>query len=189
VLNYFIGFILLITASRAGASIYQWFDGDNNGSLWLSNSVVEPYSDLSSEILWWANLETANLNHSNFAFSDLSFAHLYEANLSASDLSYSNLFNANLGSADLAFADFSGADLQFSNIGNANMFYADFSNANLSNVQNWDSSFWLAAKYDANTIFPEGMNPVDYGMSYLEVPSPAIIPTFAMLFCLQRRRR
>jgi uncharacterized protein YjbI with pentapeptide repeats len=189
VLNYFFGFALLINASPASASIYQWFDGDNNGSLWLSNSVAEPYSDLSSEILWWANLENATLHHSHFVFSDLSFANLYEANLSSSDLSYSNLFNSNLENADLSFTNFNGADLQFSNMGNANMFYANFINANLSNVQNWDLSFWLAAKYNANTAFPDGMNPVDYGMLYLEVPSPAVIPTFAMLFWLQRRRR
>ena len=36
----------------AFADIYQWSDGDGDGSLWLSDSNVEPGADLSGQVLW-----------------------------------------------------------------------------------------------------------------------------------------
>jgi hypothetical protein len=189
VLNYFIGLTFLITSSPACAAIYQWFDGDDNGSLWLSNSIVEPYSDLSSEILWWANLENANLHHTDLMFTNLTFANLENANISSNNLSNANLFNANLENADMAFTNFAGADLQFSNLENANMFYADFTDTNLSNIQNWETGYWLAARYTENTIFPNGMDPTAFGMIELTVPTPGILCMASISLLLHRRRR
>jgi len=184
-----IGTALFICASTANAEIYQWYDGDGDGSLWLSNAVVEPYANVREQVLWWAELPFANLHHANLVFANLSYANLWDANLSAADLSYSNLYAANLGSADLAFANFYGANLRSSNIDDANMFYADFSNADLSDMQKWETAFWMAAKYNNNTIFPEGMNPNTFGMIFIEVPTPGIACMFGVAFVLQRRRR
>ena len=161
-------------ASTASADICQWYDGDGDGSLWLSSSIAEPYSDLSNQVLWWADLQNANLAN---------------ANMSHSNLFNANLFNANLEQSDLAFTNFSGANLLGANMHDANVFYADFSNANLTEIENWDSAFWLAAKYTEETLFPDGMNPTTFGMTLIEVPAPGILSVIGIGFALHRRRR
>ena len=160
--------------STATADIYQWYDGDGDGSLWLSSSNPEPLSDLSRELLWWADLHNTNL---------------FSAYLSTSNLSFADIRNANLEDGDLSFTIFFGADLSGSNITNANLFYADVSNANLSNIENWESAFWLAARYSENTLFPVGMDPDDFGMIEIEVPAPGMIPLLCIPLLIQRRRR
>lgn len=171
------------------ADIWQWEDGDNNGSLWLSDSPVEPYADLSGELLWWAELPFANLHHANLMNTDLSFANLVGANFKIANLTNSNLYGATLEGSVLAYATFFGANLDSANIKDANMFYADFSDANLSNLENWESAFWLAARYNANTIFPEGMDPNDYAMIELEIPAPATGIFIAVLILNLYRKR
>ena len=170
------------------ADIWQWTDGDDNGTLWLSESIAEPYSDLSGQVLWWADLPYANLHHANLSNSELSYANLFGANLKVANLSYANLSYAELENSTLAYANLFGANLESANIENANMFYADFSDANLSNVENWESAFWLAARYNTNTTFPEGMDPNDYSMIEIEVPAPSVF-TIAILTCVTNRRR
>ena len=166
--------ICLFIASIACGDIYQWYDGDGDGSLWLSSSQAEPYSDLSSQVLWWADLQNENLVH---------------ANLSASNLSYANLFNSNLENSDLAYTNFMGANLRSTNMNNANMFFADFSDSNLFEIENWENAFWLASKYTQNTIFPTGMDPDEFGMVEVEVPAPGILSVIGIGFALHRRRR
>jgi hypothetical protein len=170
------------------ADIWQWADGDGNGTLWLSDSVAEPYTDLSGQVLWWAELPNANLHHATLVNTDFSFANLFGANLKIANLSFANLFGANLEESILAYANFFGADLESANINDANMFYANFSDANLANLENWESAFWLAARYNANTIFPEGMNPDEYAMIELEVPAPGGI-AIVLLVCITNIRR
>lgn len=177
------------TTSMSVADIWQWTDGDDNGSLWLSDSLVEPYAVLSGQVLWWADLPFANLHHANLVNTDLSFANLFGANFNVANLSYANLFAANLENTLLAYASFFGATLESANIGDANLFYADFSDANLSNLENWESAFWLAAQYNANTIFPEGMDPNNYAMIELEVPAPATGILFTLLMLNIRKRQ
>ena len=171
------------------ADIWQWEDGDNNGSLWLSDSPVEPYADLSGELLWWAELPFVNLHHANLMNTDLSFANLVGANFKIANLTNANLYGATLEGSVLAYATFFGANLDSANIAEANMFYADFSDANLSNLENWESAFWLAARYNANTIFPEGMDPNDYAMIELAIPCPAAELLFVSLMYGGRRRQ
>jgi hypothetical protein len=173
-LRLILGTLCVFIASTAVADIYQWYDGDGDGSLWLSSSIAEPYIDLSNQVLWWADLQNANLAN---------------ANLSHSNLFNSNFINADLEQSDLAFTNFYGANLQSVNMDNANVFYADFSNANLTEIENWDSAFWLAAKYTEATLFPDGMNPTTFGMTLVEVPAPGILSAFGIGFALHRRRR
>ncbi len=180
---------ILFIASTARAEILQWYDGDGDGSLWLSDSIVEPYIDLSNQNLWWANLPFANLHHANLVSTNFYFAKLSNANLSKANLSYANLIEANLEETDLAYTIFAGANLNSSNIQYANLFFADLSDADMSNMKNWDSAFWLAARYNANTIFPEGMNPDDYGMISIQIPSPAAGIIFTGLLFIPRIRR
>jgi len=178
----------ILVATYANADIYQWHDGDADGSLWLHSSTVEPYLDLSGETLWWADLSFANLHHSNFSFTNLSYAALSNANLKVANLSYANLYDAMLNESALAYSSFVGANLDSADITNANLFHADFSDANLSNVENWESAFWIAARYNNGTIFPDGMNPDDYAMIEVPVPSILYIAGITFSFCKQRRR-
>lgn len=178
----------IFSTATASADIYQWYDGDGNGDTWLSDSVVEPYADLSTQVLWWADLRFANLHHSNLILANLSYANLFSANLSAANLSYADLRDANLEHTDLTYTVFIGANLESSNLGDANLFYADLTDANLSNIENWESALWLAARYNENTIFPDGMNPNEYGMIELAVPTPATALLFTSI-CFVRRRR
>ena len=171
ILGYFLA--SLFSVGPASADVYQWYDGDGDSSTWLSNTVVEPYANLSQQTLWWADLPFANLHHANLILANLSYANLFSANLSAANASYADLHDANLGS---------------SNIGNANLFYADLSDANLLQMENWESAFWLSARYNENTIFPDGMDPHEYGMIELAIPSPATGVLFTCI-CLTRRRR
>ena len=184
-----IGSILIaVIASSTYADIYQWHDGDGNGSFWLSNATAESYTDLSSQLLWWADLESAILHHSNLSYANLSYAKLKGANIAASNLSYANLFDSNLENTSLAFSTFKGANLSLSNIKNANMFNADFSDADLSELENWSEAFWLASTYTANTIFPDGMDPDDYGMVEIEIPTPGVL-YIAWITLFNRNRR
>jgi hypothetical protein len=184
-----IGSILIAAiASSTYADIYQWHDGDGNGSLWLSNTTAESYTDLSSQLLWWADLESAILHHSNLSYANLSYANFAGANIAASNLSYANLFDSNLENTSLAFSTFKGANLSLSNIKNANMFNADFSDADLSELENWSDAFWLASTYTANTIFPDGMDPDDFGMVEIEIPTPGVL-YIAWITLFNRNRR
>jgi len=173
-LRLIVSTIIVFIATVAYGDIYQWYDGDGDGSLWLSSSLAEPYSDLSSQVLWWADLQDKNLEHANISHANLLFA---------------TLENSNLGHSDLAFTNFYGANLRSANLKNANVFYADFSGANLTETQNWDSAFWLAAKYSENTIFPDGMNPETLGMILVEVPAPGIVSLLGIAALVRRRRR
>lgn len=183
-------FLLSVCAtSSALAEISQWVDGDNDGSLWLSDTVVEPFADLSFQTLWWADLPSANLHHANFMYTNLSFANLVGANIKVSDLSYVNLFGANLEGSFIGFSTLHGADLRSTDIGKANLFYVDITDADMTGMQNWESAQWMAARYNDNTIFPEGMYPENYAMFYMEVPSPAVFSLLLFASAVTRRKR
>ncbi|MGY8752461.1 MAG: pentapeptide repeat-containing protein, partial [Phycisphaerales bacterium] len=96
--------ITIVCTNIATADIYQWIDGDRDGSLWLSASLPEPFSNISRQTLWWAELENINLTNSNLSASNISFAHLAKTNLQ---------------NADLSFTLFVGAELRATNLSNA----------------------------------------------------------------------
>ena len=182
-LHTFQGFILrkillsiicaFFVTHSANAAIYQWYDHDYNGSLWLSDSPAIPYENLSGQLLWWADLADASMRGANLSNTNLSFSTFARASLSQVTFSNSWLYGVNFIDADLTYADFTGSNLEYANFQNANLFHVNLSDANLSDLRNWDSAFWLAARYNSNTIFPEGMDPNDYAMFELEVPAPA----------------
>ncbi|MBI69320.1 MAG: hypothetical protein CMJ38_04780 [Phycisphaerae bacterium] len=174
---------LLFAASTARGEIVQWFDGDGDGSLWLSDVVPEPYINLDGAVLWWADLPGANLHTASLRGVNLMFSKLEGANLSVSDLSHASLFGADLRFADLAFTTFHGAFLMEADVYGANLFHVDITSANLSDIQNWEHAQWLTARYNDETVFPEGMYPEDYAMMYMEIPAPSalwLIPVIAI---------
>jgi len=170
------------------ADIYQWYDWDGDGSKWLSDSTVEPNADLSGQLLWWANLSDATLVHANFQNTNLDFSTLARASLSQANFTGASLHGVNFTDADLTNADLTTTDLRFANVKDANLFHANMSNANLSNLRNWEDAMWLAALYNANTIFPEGMHPEELAMIELQVPAPAVGFVFLYVFIKPRRR-
>jgi len=172
----------------AFADIYQWNDGDGDGSIWLSHSNVEPYADLSGQVLWWADLNGAFLHHANLQEANLMYAQLVGANFGSSNLYLVNLYGADLSSANLSFANLSGADMTNTSIGGANLLLADLTNADLSGMTEWDDAFWLAATYTDQTVFPTGMDPDSFGM--IEIPAPsAIVLVVLSFFAAHQRRR
>ena len=180
--------ILGCVSTNLHGEIVQWTDGDGDGSLWLSDSPIEPYVILNGEVLWWANLPGANLHHAQMQYVNLMFAELPGANISAGNLSFANLTNANLINTDLAFTILHGANLANADIALSNLFHADITDANLTGIQNWEEAFWLTARYNENTIFPEGMHPEDYAMIYMEVPAPGNLLWFVTIGLFTRRR-
>jgi hypothetical protein len=166
--------------------IYQWEDGDGDGSLWLSDSVVSPYADMSGQLLWWAELNGANLHHANLQEANLMYAQLAYANFGSSNLYFINLHGADLTDANLSFTILSGADLSSSSVANANLLMADLTNADLSDMAGWEDAFWLAARYNDNTVLPDGMDPDLLGM--IEVPAPATM-FFLVAACIGSCKR
>jgi hypothetical protein len=179
----------LFVAHSANATIYQWYDHDADGSLWLSDSNPVPHVDLSGQLLWWAELSDATLRGANLSNTNLVFSTFGRASLSQVNFSNSWLYGVNFLEADLTYADFTGSNLEYANVQHANLFHVNLSDANLSNLRNWEDAFWLAARYNANTIFPEGMDPDAFAMFELEVPAPAVGFVFLMGTILKPRRR
>jgi hypothetical protein len=175
--------------STSNAEIYQWYDHDYDGSLWLSDSNATPYEDLSGQLLWWAELADASLRGANFSNTNLVFSTFARASLSQANFSNSWLYGVNFLDADLSYADFTGSNLEYANVQHVNLFHANLSDANLSNLRNWEDAFWLAARYNANTLFPEGMNPTEFAMIELEIPTPAAGFVFLGLGLLTPRRK
>ncbi len=106
-------------------------------------------ANLSSAILFDANLSSAKLNSANLSGANLFFAKLVSANLS----------DANLVGAQLSNAKLNGAYLRGANLSDANLRGADLRSAQLS-----DRTDLLEAKYDDETLFPEGFDPETKGM-------------------------
>ena len=179
----------LCIASISNADIYQWYDGDGDQSIWLSESTAVPYADFSGQNLWWADLDWANLHHSNFEETNLMFAHLTGSNFAHSILTSSNLFNAVLSEANLSFANLSYADLSFANVYGANLFSANLTDANLTGIGNWDQAFWMGATYNQNTIFPFGMDPEADCFGMIFVPAPSALALLSIAAFTTRRRR
>ena len=127
-------------------------------------------ADLSDAHLFQADLRYANLSDANLSWADLRYADLSDAYLSDADLRYADLAGAYLHNADLFGADLSDADLRYADLDGADLSYADLSGANLSDVVLWGSATWTGATYDEDTIFPEGMDPDEWGMVFSGPP-------------------
>jgi uncharacterized protein YjbI with pentapeptide repeats len=94
----------------------------------------------------------ATLSNARMHGADLSRARLIGANLSGADLSNADLMGANLCMANLSGADLHGSRLIFSYL-----MGTDLSGANLSDAD------LKEAKYDQNTKWPDGFDPITAG--------------------------
>ena len=192
----------------AVADIYQWYDGDGDGSLWLSSANAEPNADLYSDTLWWADLAGTDLSYSvlaysNFQYADASGAVFLGASAGYSDWSFANLSNVQFGwvsGSSFLEVSFYGANLQFANfgIGGNNFEHADMRNADLRGANMWYMEEWYinyeGAMYDESTVIPEqwlgrGWTPESQGMVYLPIPAPATLALLSLAALTTRRRR
>ncbi len=218
ILSTFLTSLVYANTIVSGA-IYQYYDGDSNGSLFLTDLDAEPFANLSGLTLYWADLAGADLSnaylHGTNMFSadlrgaNLTGAYLHSADMnqalmSGIDLSYAYMLNAQLSGADLtnasleyaflSYADFSGADLSgtdftFANLTNANLQGADLTGADLSQICGCFNADFQNATYDNQTLFSEDMDPDSLGMIF--VPSPGALALLAATWLLgcSSRRR
>lgn len=123
--------------------------------------------DLSGSSLPGADLRQANFSKTILCRSNLQAANLLNANLREANLGGSNLFGANL-----CYANLQNANLCYANLSGANLRRADLRGANLSGVTLWRAELGEAslegAFFDKMTAFPEGVDPEQLGMHFIE---------------------
>ena len=175
-----------ITSSSFG-DIYQWFDGDGDGSL----SLNSPYSTddlanvaISGVTYWWGDFTNAYAPSSSWTGTNLHYADFSGANLRYGVFAYANLTNAIFANADLYSRNFSNSDLSNADLRNTDLYW-------LNGGQNdWDTNNWTGALYDDDTIFPSWLeNPESYGLIYSPIPAPATLALLSVAGFATRRRR
>ena len=211
--------VLMAFCPVAAASIFQYFDGDGDGSLFLTELDAEPSAYLAGQTLYWADLVGVDLSNAYLSGTNLFAADLTEANLAGSymmsanltqaimpgaNLTFSYLYGAqvteaNLSSVDLsyaylAFADISGAnltdaDLSFANLINADFSGAQLSGADLSQVCLGFNTNFEGATYSVDTTFAYGMDPDVLGMIYVPAPGTLAILGLINMIGFRLRRR
>ena len=120
--------------------------------------------DLSYAKLSGANLISAILSGANLIGATLSVANLVGANLVGAQLSDAQLRGAYLSDANLNLANLNGANLNEANLRGTALSGAKLNSAILSSAKLSDATDLLGAKYNGNTLFPEGFNPKARGM-------------------------
>ena len=119
-------------------------------------------SDLREAQLGRAVLAGASLRHANLSRAYLVKANLTKARMTAVKLQKAQLGRANLSDADLVGADLSNADLKYAVLDRANLERVDLRGCDLKHTSLVDVNF-KAAKYDLNTIWPQGFDPKAVG--------------------------
>lgn len=114
-----------------------------------------PGRDYSGVSFVGASLNQANLDRSNFQEADLAMV-----NLQKSFLNYANMRNARLCGSDLR-----GAMLSYTNLQGA-----DLRGADLRDTRIIDATFTslIGAIYDVRTRWPDGFDPLDWDMIFVE---------------------
>lgn len=210
---------LVYSNTIVSGAIYQYYDGDSNGSLFLTDLDAEPFANLSGLTLHWADLAGVDLSNAYLSGTNLFFADLRSANLTGAylhsadmnqalmsgiDLSYAYMLSAQLSGADLSnasleyafltYADFSGADLSnadlsFANLTESNLQGADLSGADLSQICGCFNADFLNATYDDETMFADDMDPDALGMIFVPTPGALALLAVTWLLGCSSRRR
>jgi uncharacterized protein YjbI with pentapeptide repeats len=130
----------LIGAYLKGANLYR---ADLYGSFF--SALHEHYPNYKSHF-FWAKPERQLMG--KYIWADLEAANLMEANLQS----------AYLVSSDLNHANLEGANLEKANLQNANLAKITFN----------ENTKWTNAKYNIETIWPEGFDPDGAGAIFVE---------------------
>lgn len=112
----------------------------------------------------------------DLARTDLSDRDLRVADFQGTNLSGASLRRANLQRAFLASADLSNADLESADLSGADLAFADLTQSQLSGACFRDASLHEArldgAAWDAETVWPEGFNPLQHGVAPMRLTPP-----------------
>ncbi|MFM2056150.1 MAG: hypothetical protein RLY71_535 [Pseudomonadota bacterium] len=127
-------------------------------------------------------LENITYPNSNFSESDLRGAFISKSNQMGSDFSGSNLAAAFLNHAKLDCSSFVGAllryaDFSMTHLVKTNFTQADLYGCNLSGTNlcgaimlgmNLEQADFHDAVYDVQTVWPDGFNPAEFGLRFIE---------------------
>ena len=149
----------------------------NAKNFMMSNSRMY-YVDLSYARLEWVDLAFAHLEGTSLAFArlegaSLTGAHLEGASLTGAHLEGTSLAGAHLEGADLAGAHLEGTSLAFAHLEGADLTFAQIQGVDLRNVvfdqiALLDKNLLDRAEYDNETVFPDWLNPKQYGMQLVD---------------------
>ncbi|WP_315497761.1 pentapeptide repeat-containing protein [Corynebacterium durum] len=149
----------------------------NAKNFMMSNSRMY-YVDLSYARLEWVDLAFAHLEGASLAFArlegaSLTGAHLEGASLTGAHLEGTSLAGAHLEGADLAGAHLEGTSLAFAHLEGADLTFAQIQGVDLRNVvfdqiALLDKNLLDRAEYDNETVFPDWLNPKQYGMQLVD---------------------
>jgi len=145
------------------------------GCLFSNASLLQV--DMSMANLERSNFENASLDSVNFEEANLRSAYIRNASMKVSrllcakmefvDARNVNLESSNMWCAELKSASLRGANLKSADLRNAQLESADLRNANLEHVK-VSGAIFIDAKYNCDTIFPEGFVPGEHGMILID---------------------
>mgnify|MGYP003133650971 FL=1 len=177
---------LIVCAVTTAVTSSAFGDIYNIWGTWLSDIDPAPYTNFINEELRYADLVDTDLSYSTFTESIFYGSHFQGSDLSGAVFDHTEFDTAYFNGANLTGAVF----VNLSSVEYANFQYSELSAADLSGAHDWWTATWNNATYDINTIFPDGMNPDDYGMIYSPVPAPAAVALLGLAgFSIRRRRR
>jgi uncharacterized protein YjbI with pentapeptide repeats len=148
----------LSQANLGGATIADaWLQGVNLGGAQLQEANLEGAKLKGKD----TNLRGAQLQGATLLRADLQEADLGGAQLQGAYLAGAKLQKADLGGAQLQEANLVGADLEETNLADADLSGAQLEGANL------DGADLRGVLADRDTVWPEGFNPAERGISDL----------------------
>ena len=135
--------------------------------------------DLSYENLDGADLRYADLRYTLLVHASLLGSDLLGSRLKWAQLDYADLRESRMRKVDLRSASLVGADLRFADLRRANLIAADLRDVDLRSADlrriSWDGQTrFEGALFDADTFFPDDLEPFDAGMVAPE-PSTALM--------------
>lgn len=146
---------MTIEDAKARGMIYVVNEVDfTDKNLYGMNFKNFKFSEYGINDFQGASFKRANLHHTNFEDTKLTGCSFDKASLK-----YSSLENA-----DCENASFEGANMICTNIKGCNLKNANLCGANLKGTIMNEKTNFANARYDENTIFPEGFNPIKYNM-------------------------
>lgn len=114
-------------------------------------------ADLQNAYLVGLDMDALDLRNTNLSESQLSHTSLMDCNLQNANLSKAVMYEAQLRWSDMSHANLTGATLNYSNLTEV-----DLSNANL------EGATFAHAYYNANTMWPDGFDPVAAGATLID---------------------
>lgn len=130
------------------------------------------HADLREASLFMANLSDAGLRHADLRKANFGFCRLIQARLQDTLLRGANFASADLSRSDLRGCRLGNVSLSRARLEGARLSGADFHGADLSLCSDLPSAFLHNARFDGETLFPEGFDPEWHALLGLECRGP-----------------